>query len=231
MTGFPGPTLRAAIHEYSIIKRFTDLGYQASLLNAYSEKYLKKLESLPRFASASTHTQRASGQPLLTLDDLEKGNALFMDITHQIMHQYYPEAKDRFPIVSARSRGADAARIMKKYELVIFEYFISDKAGHSMDFDAAQFVIETLEQFIEGICEALSDDDTLIISSDHGNLEDLSVKTHTMNHVPLLVFGHLKHEFQNNMTYLYDIPRRIYDIFGIQPQPPLIPEKSKASSN
>lgn len=217
LTGFPGPTLRSVIKEYSIIKRFYDKGYQTTLLNAYSEKFLKKLEKVPRLASASTHTQWASGQSLLTLTDLEQGKAMFMDITHLIMHQYYPEYVERFPIVDAKQRGIYAIKIAHNYELVLFEYFISDKAGHSQDFDTAKYVIETLEQFITGMYEALDEKDTLIISSDHGNLEDLSIKTHTMNSVPLLVAGHLQKEFKKNMTYLYDIPRRIYDIYGFEP--------------
>lgn len=215
LTGFPGPRLRTVIEEHSIIKKFKNEGLPATLLNAYSEKFLLKLERMPRFASASTYTQKASGQPLFTLADLEAGRALYMDITHQIMHQYYPETKDRFPVVDARTRGADLVRIAQDYELVIFEYFLSDKAGHSQDFDAAQFVIESLESFIQGICEAMSVDDTLIISSDHGNLEDLSTKTHTHHRVPLLVYGRLKNDFERNIHYLYDIPRRLYEIYGI----------------
>ncbi|MBW7858517.1 MAG: metalloenzyme, partial [Leptonema sp. (in: Bacteria)] len=136
---------------------------------------------------------------------------------HLIMHQYYPELVNRFPIVDAKQRGAKAIQIAHDYELVLFEYFISDKAGHSQDFDTAKYVIETLEQFIAGMYEALSENDSLIISSDHGNLEDLSVKTHTLNPVPLLVAGHLQKEFKHKMNYLYDIPRRIYDIYGFEP--------------
>ncbi len=226
LTGFPGPTLRAVIDEYSIIKRFKNEGFAATLLNAYSEKFLKKLESMPRFASASTHTQRASGQKLFTLADLEKGRALYMDITHQIMHEYYPETRERFPIVDAKTRGADLVRISQDYELVIFEYFLSDKAGHSQDFDAARFVIESLEQFIQGTCEAMGPDDTLIISSDHGNLEDLSTKTHTRNPVPLLVYGKLAESFTSGVEHLYDIPRRLYEIYGFSLPPLILPQHS-----
>lgn len=228
LTGFPGPTLRAAIEEHSILKKFKNEGFAATLLNAYSEKFLKKLESMPRFASASTHTQKASGQPLFTLADLEAGRALYMDITHQIMHQYYPETKERFPIVDAHTRGADLVRIAQDYELVIFEYFLSDKAGHSQDFDAAQFVIESLETFIKGICEAMGPDDTLIISSDHGNLEDLSTKTHTHHSVPLLVYGRLMKDLAGDMQYLYDIPRRLYEIYGFALPPLILPQRPRA---
>lgn len=217
ITGFPGPKLKSIIYDHSIIKKFVENRYKATLLNAYSPKFLKKLEKLPRFASASTHVQKASGQSLFIVDDILQKKALYMDITHHIMHEYYPELKEKFPIMDPMQRGRDLVDIAHNYELVIFEYFLSDKAGHSQSFEAAKFIIDKLEKFLKGILEALEEDDTLIIISDHGNLEDLSTKTHTNNLVPLIVAGKLKKEFQN-LDYLCDVPLRIYEIYGINPQ-------------
>jgi hypothetical protein len=217
ITGFPGPKLKSIIYDHSMIKKFVENGYKATLLNAYTPKFLKKLEKLPRFASASTHVQRASGQELFIVDDILQKKAIYMDITHQIMHEYYPELKERFPIMDPTQRGKDLVEIAHNYDFVIFEYFLSDKAGHSQSFEAARFIIETLEKFIKGIIDSLEKDDTLIIISDHGNLEDLSTKMHTTNLVPLIVVGNLKKEF-HHLNYLSDIPLRIYEIYGIQPQ-------------
>ncbi|MCS7205189.1 MAG: metalloenzyme [Leptospiraceae bacterium] len=217
ITGFPGPKLKTIIYDHSIIKKFKEHQLRATFLNAYTPKFLKKLEKLPRIASASTHTQKASGQNLFTINDILNKRALYMDITHHIMHEYYPELKEVVPIMDPIQRGRDAVEISHNYDLVIFEYFLSDKAGHSQSFEAAKFIIEKLERFIQGILEALDKDDTLIIVSDHGNLEDLSVKTHTNNLVPLIVSGRLQKEFQN-LNYLNDVPLRIYEIFGIEPE-------------
>lgn len=215
VTGFPGPKLKTIIYDHSIIKKFKENGYNASLVNAYTPKFLKKLEKLPRLASASTHVQKASGQELFVVDHILEKKAIYMDITHHIMHEYYPELKERFPVADPKEKGKDLVEISKNYELIIFEYFLSDKAGHSQSFEAAKFIIEKLEKFIEGICTSLDLDDTLIVISDHGNLEDLSVKTHTNHLVPLIVYGKLKKEF-HNLTYLHEIPLRIYDIYGIK---------------
>jgi len=215
ITGFPGPKLKNMIYDHSIIKKFVENQYKASLINAYSPKFLKKLEKLPRFASASTHVQKASGQPLFVVDAILEKKAIYMDITHHIMHEYYPELKEKFPIMDPKERGRDLVDIAHNYELIIFEYFLSDKAGHSQSFEAAKFIINKLEKFILGIIESLNKDDTLIIISDHGNLEDLSTKTHTHNLVPLIVIGKLNKEF-HNLNYLCDIPLRIYEIYGIE---------------
>ncbi|MFN3604699.1 MAG: metalloenzyme [Leptonema sp. (in: bacteria)] len=216
VTGFPGPKLRTMIYDHSMIKKFKENGYQASLINAYTPKFLKKIEKLPRFASTSTHIQKASGQSLFLVDHILEKKALYMDITHHIMHEYYPELKEKFPIADPKQKGIDLVEISHNYDLIIFEYFLSDKAGHSQSFEAAKFIIDILEKFIEGICEALNKEDTLLIISDHGNLEDLSVKTHTYNLVPLIVLGNLKNEFYH-LNFLNEVPLRIYEIFGISP--------------
>lgn len=215
ITGFPGPRLKKIIYDHSIIKKFKEHNLASTLLNAYTPKYLEKLEKLPRFASASTHVQKSSGQSLFVIDDILKKKAIYMDITHHILHQYYPEYREKIPIMDPFSRGIDLVEISHNYELVIFEYFLSDKAGHNQSFEAAKFVIGTLEKFIHGIIEAMNYDDTLIITSDHGNMEDLSTNTHTKNLVPLILYGKLKKEFRN-LTYLSDIPLWIYKIYNIE---------------
>ncbi len=217
ITGFPGPRLKKIIYDHSIIKKFKENHYPSTLLNAYSPKFLEKIEKLPRFASASTHVQKSAGQSLFSIDDILKKKAIYMDITHHIMHEYYPELKSQIPIMDAFERGVDLVEIAHNYELVIFEYFLSDKAGHSQSFEAAKFIIHTLEKFIHGIMEAMTQDDTLIITSDHGNMEDLSTNTHTKNLVPLIIYGKLKNEF-NDLIYLYQIPLRIYEIYSISPE-------------
>ncbi len=214
LTGFPGPILRNIIKEHSIIKKIVMNHLKATLVNAYSHEFLKKLQKIPRFASASTLVQRASGQDLFTIDAILEKKAIYMDITHQIMHEYYPQTKELFPVMDPYERGRDLIEIAKNYDLILFEYFLSDKAGHSQSFEAAQFIITILEKFIKGIIENLRQEDTLIITSDHGNLEDLSIKTHTKNLVPLVVSGKLKKDFQK-IRYLYEIPIRIYEIFDI----------------
>ena len=47
----------------------------------------------------------------------------------------------------------------------------------------AKRILDLIVPFIYSVIEHF--DGYLIISSDHGNLEDLSIKTHTLNPVPL----------------------------------------------
>ncbi|MCP5483671.1 MAG: alkaline phosphatase family protein [Spirochaetales bacterium] len=211
MTGFPGPTLRRVIYDWSIVLQYARRGRRASLLNAYSEAYIQRISHRPRLMSASTHIQVAAGQALKRLEDLEAGDAVYMDITHEIMHRLFPHLRARFPIRSPREVGADLVRIAKRYDLVLHEFFITDKAGHDMSWETAEWAIRTLEAFIDGIVAAMDpENELLLVTSDHGNLEDLSRKTHTENRVPTLAFGAGADQLPASVQNLADIPAFIY---------------------
>ncbi|MCR9145324.1 MAG: metalloenzyme [bacterium] len=216
-TGFPGPTLVRVLEQYSIIKTLTDLGRPATLLNAYTGEYLERIKDRPRLMSASSHLQRVSGQPFKNMDDLARGDALYMDVTHEIMHHLYPEMTDRFPVASGRQRGRDLVRMSRRYDLSIYEFFLTDKAGHDQDFELARWTITTLEEFLAGICEAIDPaEELLLVTSDHGNMEDLSTKTHTKNPVPTFVFGADSARIAGRIHSLMDIVPIIYEELGVQ---------------
>lgn len=216
-TGFPGPTLIRVLDEYSVIKTLTRLNRRASLMNAYTGDYIQRIADRPRLMSASSHLQRVSGQPFKSMEDLSRGDALYMDVTHEIMHHLYPDLADSFPVVSARSRGRDLVKMSRSYDLSIYEFFITDKAGHDQDFELARWTITTLEEFLAGICEALDPaEELLLVTSDHGNLEDLSTKTHTKNPVPTFVFGADSERIAGRIHNLMDIVPVIYEQLGLE---------------
>ncbi len=216
MTGFPGPTLKKVIQEHSIVKRVHEHGKKAQLLNAFGDAYFRRIEKHPRLISASTHIQNASGQRLLTLDDLEQNRAMYMDITHEIMHEFFPDLKERFPVQKAYDRGRDLVRMSREYDLALYEYFISDKVGHNQDFVQAEKVIGDLENFLRGITDEMGSDELLLVTSDHGNLEDLSTKTHTDNKVPTFAYGKHAERVRDKVQSLMDIPGLIYELLEME---------------
>ena len=51
-------------------------------------------------------------------------------------------------------------------------------------------MLATLDGVLDGLAHAWRDEDSLaLVTSDHGNLEDLSTRRHTANPVPLLLLG------------------------------------------
>lgn len=213
-TGFPGPTLIPVIQEHSIVRRFKQAGKKARLVNAYGQRYLDRIAARPRLMSTSTHVQLASGQPLGSMEMLQKGQALFMDITHEIMHSVYPQSKEEFPVKDPFERGQHLAWLAKRDDLLLFEYFLTDKLGHDQDVQHAPRILHHLEEFLRGIANSLGENDTVIVTSDHGNFEDMSTGSHTHNPVPLLAAGRGA-AGAARLRYLYEIPEWIYELSGI----------------
>ena len=55
--------------------------------------------------------------------------------------------------------------------------------------------------------------DTLLITSDHGNLEDSTTQLHTYSPVPLLTWGYKSDELRDKIASLVDVRPAIVDIF------------------
>ena len=66
-----------------------------------------------------------------------------------------------------------------------------------MSSEMAAGVLTSLSRFLGAISRERPENLSVVVTSDHGNLEDLSVKTHTMNPVPLAVLGPAAPGFRN----------------------------------
>ena len=65
--------------------------------------------------------------------------------------------------------------------------------------------------------------DTLVLTSDHGNLEDFHLRGHSRNPVPLLAWGRHGARLRERIDSLSDVAPAILDLFqgGRQPAMPL----------
>ena len=105
------------------------------------------------------------------------------------------------PSLSPYISGKHLANLAKHYPFTFFDFWLSDQAGHRWSFSDCVKLIEQLDGFIKGVVENLGDT-LLLITSDHGNLKDKSVKTHTLNKVPLIVVGQQALDFANSQSLL-----------------------------
>ncbi len=77
-------------------------------------------------------------------------------------------------------------------------------------------VLQLLDEVLGGLIEAWDHERGLILlTSDHGNLEDLSTRRHTLNPVPGLVIGseHLRRPFSKRLHSLVDVTPAILDLY------------------
>ena len=109
--------------------------------------------------------------------------------------------------------GEVLASIVAENKFTLYEYFITDKIGHAQDREAANRVLPMLARFIRTLLANLDlDRSTVILTSDHGNLEDLSVRNHTLNLVPTIVWGRNRERIAARIRSLTDITPTIVDL-------------------
>lgn len=201
LLGFPNEKLRQLLAQQSLFRDLAARGRSGTYANSYRCAYLDALDlrhehasepepPLPVRASrirpsASTCAVRAAGHEFRTFDHLRRGEALYHDITNLVARTDGSEVPVRTP--------AEAAEIFADlggpHDLVFFEFFRTDEAGHAQDFGAADHALAELDEFLRRVIERLGPDDGLLVTSDHGNLEDLSQRQHTLAQVPVLGFG------------------------------------------
>jgi hypothetical protein len=185
-TGFPGPTLRALVEERGLLERAVALGRRVTFANPYTRAYLAALDSGKRRASVTTVAVRAAGLELRSLEDLEQGRAVSWD---HCRDQFSARAGETVALITARQAGRDLASIASTEDLTLHETFLTDLAGHlKRGIDPGE-AVRRLDEVIAGIEEARDPGLTWVLSSDHGNLEDISTGSHTVNPVPLLAVG------------------------------------------
>jgi bisphosphoglycerate-independent phosphoglycerate mutase (AlkP superfamily) len=141
--------------------------------------------------------------------DNKAGRAVFHDYTNQALIE---RGADVVPRTPAEAAGV-LAHIASENRFTLYEYFITDKAGHAQDMDAARTVLQNLAAMIRAVLDAIDLRQTsVILTSDHGNIEDLSSRNHTLNAVPTIVWGANKESIANRIKSLADITPVIVDV-------------------
>ncbi len=183
MPAFPVRPLPSLLAEFSILKQLKTRGYTVTSANAYSDAYWRRKR--PRHA-ATTLAIMAAEIPFRTTGQLLDGEAVYWDITHEIARaSYAPE----LPLIPPEEAGRRLARLVRDHHFVLYETFLPDLVGHRRVPWEPTEALRRLDGLLQGLFAMLPEDATVVITSDHGNLEAPETRSHTYNPVPLLVFG------------------------------------------
>jgi phosphopentomutase len=92
-------------------------------------------------------------------------------------------------LISPAAAGRRLACLAGEHDLVAFETYLPDLAGHGRLALSPQEALELVDGFLAGIVTGKRPEDTLVVTSDHGNVEDIRTRVHTRNPVPLIAVG------------------------------------------
>jgi len=205
--GFPNRALLDIIHEHSIFLQLKNKGIESiTFANTYTKRFF---ERRPRWISATTAAVEAAGLRFNVVEDLKAGRAVYHDFTNEMLIEYGEIVDVRTP----EQAGDVLAGIVRAHTFTLYEYFITDKIGHAQDYNVARRVLPMLARFIRAVLRNLDlTDTTVILTSDHGNIEDLSVRNHTLNPVPTIIWGKHRELVAPSVKSLTDITPAIVEI-------------------
>ncbi|MEX2536454.1 MAG: hypothetical protein WD273_12735 [Trueperaceae bacterium] len=181
---WPGPTLRRLLERGTLFSEVVTAGGGALLANAYPPGYFEALRSGRAKSNVPVHSALRAGLELADLGAYSRGEAIAADLTGE----YFATVDSSLPVFGPQVAGERLSRLARGANFTFFDFWLSDRVGHRGSFHEAVRLVENLDRFMAGVADAL-DGLTLLITSDHGNLEDKGVKGHTRAPVPLLAIG------------------------------------------
>ena len=199
----PDAATRQLIAERGMFKDLRERGKSAVLLTAYPPGLLANFARGKTLRSSIQQAAFAGDTPHFSLDDVIKRRALTAEWTTESWRRYL--GIDDLPNYSAREAGQLLSRLARQYDFSFHSHWLTDQIGHRGTLARGVAILERFDAVLGGLLEAWDDAAGLIvITSDHGNMEDLSTRRHTLNQVPTVVIGQRAAEFAQGYTCLTD---------------------------
>lgn len=202
LPAYPNPTLARLLAEHGMFTWCRDQGLSATFANGYSREYWRMVEQGKRRHSATTLAVLGAGGRFRDEQDFNQGSALYHDITGHALRLL---GRD-IPPLAPEEAGRRLARLAAENRFTLFEYFLTDVAGHRRQWDSALIFLEHLDVMIRTVLQESDLSQLAVIcTSDHGNFEDFSVPGHTRNPVPTILYGPVARQLAPDIASLVDI--------------------------
>lgn len=208
---YPYSTLVPIIKEKNIFRSFMQRKKKVSFVNAYPKQFFDYVNSGRRRLSVTTLSCIMNGMRLNKIGDIHKGQALAADINNR---HFVEKMNYKLKVIKAETAADRLIRIGLKNHFTLFEIFHTDHLGHGRNSEWLEYTTGILDRFLFYIITNLKKDMTLVVCSDHGNFEDLSIKMHTLNPAIGITAGKNAELLSRKIKKLYDIKpaiMRMYD--------------------
>lgn len=200
----PNETIRDLISQHSFFTTVLQGGGTAALLEGYPPHWHDGINSGKRLRSSYQQAAHVAGLPIFEERHIYSGDALAVDWTG---HGWRTElGYTDTPLYTPQEAGQLMVQLSRRYTFSFFPHWLTDTVGHRGTVADGVTLLETFDGVMAGVLEAWRDDEGLIlITSDHGNMEDMSHGKHTENAVPTLVIGTGHAEVASGIHSLADL--------------------------
>ncbi|MFK7805113.1 MAG: hypothetical protein AB8G95_26000 [Anaerolineae bacterium] len=200
----PNQPVRDELAKGSLFSEALDAGGTSALISPYPQGYFDAINRGKRLYSSVPQAAVNAGLKLFSLEELMAGKAVSPGFTGEAWRTLlkYPDA----PLYSLHEAGKKIASLAADYRFSFFEHWPSDRLGHRGPLEAAVAHLELLDTVYGGLLEAWDDENgLLIITSDHGNIEEKTHRNHTKNPVATIIVGQDHVELAAEINDLTDI--------------------------
>lgn len=216
----PNAPIRALLDQDNLFKRLVAAGCTAALINAYPPRFHDLIARGKRLPSAIQQSVLSAGLPLFTEDDIRAGTALSPDFTGEGWRADLGYTDT--PVYGRAEAGERLAALARQRDFTFFSNWITDVIGHRGPFERGVALLELFDAVMAGLLAAWDDaEGVIVITSDHGNMEDLSTRKHTENDVPTVIIGDARHAVAQGLRDLTGItPGLLRVLNGASPPVP-----------
>ncbi len=210
VTAYPTQALQTQLEKRGLFTRLQQRGVGAALANAYAPEYFTAVAQRRLRHAAITLNALQAGVRLRGVDDVRAGRAVYHDLTNARLREWgHP-----VPLIGPEDAGRILAGLARGQPFTLFEFFQTDLAGHGRVDDRVG-VVERFDRFLGAALAATDPNDALVlVTSDHGNLEDERTDGHTCNPVPALLVGNGCERMAERLRDLTDVAPACLDLLG-----------------
>ncbi len=199
----PDRQTRQLIAKHSYFKRLVERGKKAQLLTAYPPRLLHDFARGKTLRSSIQQAAYEATQTHFSADDVRSKHALTAEWTTDSWRKHLQIR--HVPAYSAREAGRLLARLSRAYDFAFHSHWLTDRIGHRGPLERGVELLEMFDEVLGGVLDEWDDDEGLVlVISDHGNMEDVSIRRHTLNDVPTLIIGNRSTEFAAGYRGLAD---------------------------
>lgn len=209
--GFPSAALRAVIERDNLFLELRRRGLRVKFSDAYLSDSVEEIAAR-RFKSVTTVMALTAPESVSTLADLMADRALLQDLTRETIQDRYPDV----PVISPARAAEHLFDLACANDFTLYEFFQTDVAGHSMSDARACAVLRVYDQFLAALVRYVDAAGlTLVLTSDHGNIEDLNEHGHTRNPVPFVAYGPHEKALRDRVHSLADVTPALLAAFDL----------------
>jgi bisphosphoglycerate-independent phosphoglycerate mutase (AlkP superfamily) len=205
--GFPKRQLKEIVQKHNIFWQLASRGLTSTFANAYFFDDMSEADQM-RLQSVTTVATLSAFGRVRDRAMLERNEAVYQDLTRESLQARGYTG----PLVSAAESAGHLVAIAQQYHFTLFEYFQTDRAGHSGDPAQVRRALSLYDEFLGALLPLVRKERMLfVMTSDHGNIEDIRIHTHTANLVPFVAVGPDEENLRRRVKSIADVTPVLLD--------------------